>query len=208
MKRLISFLMRIFIVPTLLLLFSIQVAVAEEQIVLKQALYSGPIGSIFSGGRSAVYSDPVLHDLSRGVLTAPKEGDVAGTSFRGGDVVWTNVELDAEGVFQMERAFGGYIYLRYEASEPGTYLLRCNGNAEILVNGVLRAGDYYANGWVIHPVALKQGTNEFWYKMGRGRNKSFTLERSSKPVFLTSVDATLPDLLTTEIDEKWGAVRD
>ena len=115
--------------------------------------------------------------------------------------------MDDAGAFQLERVFGGYIYLRYVADEAGAYILRCNGNTEIIVNGVLRAGDYYGKGWIIHPVELKKGPNEFWYKVGRGRSKSIALERASDGVFLTSVDTTLPDLLTTEIDEKWGAIR-
>ncbi len=191
----------------ILFLLPIQLLVAGEPLQFDQALYSGPIGGSFRGGRSAVYVDPILGRLAQGTLSAPKEGDVSGTGFRGNEAHWRKVEMNDQGVFQMERAFGGYIYLQYEADEAGPYLFSCNGNTELIVNGVLRAGDYYGQGWIIHPVELQKGLNEFWYKVGRGRNKSVSLERRHKPTFLTPVDTTLPDLLTREIDEKWGAIR-
>ena len=190
----------------LLFLFALPLA-AEERCVFSQALYSGPIGNIFRGGRSAVYGDSVLSKLVQGTLSAPSEGEVSGTNWQGDELRWSKVDLDGDGVFQMGRVFGGYVYLQYEADQTEAYILRCNGNTEIIINGVLRAGDYYSKGWIIHPVKLERGTNDFWYKVGRGRNKSVTLEKPSKPVFLTPVDATLPDLLTHEIDEKWGAIR-
>ena len=190
----------------LLLLVSVQGLIADQPLRFDEVLYSGSIGS-FRGGRTAVYADPILDELAKGTLSAPKEGDVSGTDFRGNESRWTKVEMDEQGVFQMQRAFGGYIYLRYQAEEAGSYVLRCDGNTEIIVNGVLRAGDYYSKGWIIHPVELKTGANEFWYKVGRGRNKSVSLERPRKPIFLTPIDTTLPDLLTTEIDKKWGAIR-
>jgi len=189
-----------------LLLLSVHPVAANERLQFEQVLYSGSIGG-FRGGRSAVYVDPILEQLTLGTLAAPKEGDVSGTGFRGNESRWSKVEMDDQGVFQMQRAFGGYIYLRCQAGEAGPYILRCNGNTEIIVNGVLRAGDYYSKGWIIHPVELKKGTNEFWFKVGRGRNRSLSLEKPRKPVFLTQIDATLPDLLTTEIDKKWGAIR-
>lgn len=189
------------------LLLLVQPLLAAEPCVFDRALYSGPTGNIFSGGRSAVYADPILDKLARGALSAPTEGEVSGSGFRGNELRWAKVELDDRGAFLMERVLGGYIYLEYVADEAGSYILRCSGNTEVIVNGVLRAGDYYGKGWVMHPVDLKKGPNEFWYKVGRGRSKSVTLEKPRKPVFLTPIDATLPDLLTTEMDEKWGAIR-
>ena len=198
--------MRNFAFTSLILTLIASFATAAEDYRFDEVLYSGMTDS-FRSGRSLVTVDPILSDLARGTLVAPKEGDSAGNDYEGNPTNWTAVEMDEKGVFQMDRAFGGYIYLRYDSDKEETVLLRSDGNTELIVNGVHRVGDYYSKSWVILPVKLKKGKNEFWYKVGRGRTKSLVMEKPRNPVFLSPVDATLPDLLTSEIDEKWGAIR-
>lgn len=179
---------------------------AQETIFLREALYSGSVGGR-RAGRSAVYTDPVMARYVSGELTAPQEGEVSGKGFRGDTVNWQRVKADESGVFSGRNLRGGYLYLTHDVATEKTVILRTNGNSELLVNGVLRAGDYYSKGWMILPVQLKQGRNEFWFKAGRGSRKSLSLSTPAKPIFLTDVDMTVPDFLTHEIGDKQAAIR-
>ena len=179
---------------------------AGETYVFEDVLYSGSTGSR-GFGRSAISEDPVFHKYVMGDLSAPVEGERAGMNFRGEEVRWQRIEMDDAGVFQLERSFGGWIYLALDSKKEETVVLQSNGNSEILVNGVLRGGDIYSRGWMLLPMDLKEGRNEFWYRVSRGRNKGVSIAKPDKAVYLTALDPTLPDLLTHEIDEKWGAVR-
>lgn len=170
------------------------------------ALYSGPMGSR-GGGRSAVVVNPIYYDYAIGQLEPPHVGDISGTSFRGEQQHWRAIDIDESGVFSNEQLRGGYIYLTYEADEDETMILRPNGFSEVFVNGIPRGGDVYGKNWMILPVKLAKGLNEFWCRVSRGRDKSMILSFPPKPVYLTTEDATLPDLLTTEKDDKWAAMR-
>ncbi len=177
-----------------------------EQLKFDNVLYSG---SSFSRGtsRSAVFTDRVLHQIVTGEWKPPQEGDPAGTRFDGRELKWESQEIDDSGVFQVDRLFGGYFYLTCELESARTVIVRANGNSELYINGEPRSGDYYSKGWVILPVQLNKGTNEFLYRVGRGRNKSISIEAPPKPVFLSNIDMTAPDFLTSEIDEKLAAIR-
>jgi len=154
-----------------------------------------------------VFTDPVMSRYVLGELTAPREGAVFGKNYRGDTVRWQRVKTDEFGIFSGRNLRGGYLYLTHDADHAKTVILRTNGNAEIFVNGVLRAGDYYSKGWMILPVRLKQGTNEFWFKAGRGSRKSLSLFAPRKPVFFTDIDMTVPDFLSHEIGDKQAAIR-
>ena len=171
---------------------------AEETYVFEEVLYSGSTGSR-GFGRSAVSKDPVFHKYVMGDLSAPMEGERAGTNFRGEEVRWQRIEMDEGGVFQLERTFGGWIYLTLDAKKEETVILQCNGNSEVFVNGVPRGGDVYGRGWMLLPIDLKEGRNEFWYRVSRGRNKGVSIAKPDKAVYLTALDPTLPDLLTHEL---------
>ncbi len=190
----------------LLVLAGGSLALAQSPPVFRDALYSGAIGSQGSR-RSAVFTDPILYRYVTERLTAPAEGEVSGTDSRGETLRWQRVQVDASGVISGRSLRGGYLYLTCESDADRIVILRTSGNAEIFVNGVPRAGDIYGKGWILHPVHLKKGTNEFWFKSGRGRTKSLNLSLPPKPVFLTDVDMTVPDFLTHEIGDKLAAIR-
>ena len=179
---------------------------AGDNYIFENILYSGST-SLRGLGRSAGYTDAVIHKHVTGTLKTPTEGDLAGTNYKDEEVFWSSIEMDEEGLFKSENLRSGWIYMSLNSKEKEVVIVQPNGASEIIVNGVLRAGDVYANGWTLLPVELKKGRNEFWYKVSRGRKKGVTVSKPEKPVFLTSLDTTLPDLLTTEMDEKWGAIR-
>ncbi|MCP4452772.1 MAG: alpha/beta hydrolase, partial [Planctomycetes bacterium] len=177
-----------------------------QDVVFREALYSGSIGSP-GARRSAVFADPIMARYASGTLTAPKAGEVSGKDFRGDPVHWKRIKANESGAFTDRSLRRGYLYLTCESESDRVVILRTNGNSEILVNGVPRAGDIYSKGWIMLPVQLKKGQNEFWLKTGRGGKKTVSLSTPPKPVFLTSVDMTLPDFLTHEIGDKLAAIR-
>lgn len=181
-------------------------AAVSQDIVFDEALYSGSVGS-YSSRRSAVFTDSILADYAMGTLKAPKAGDVSGKNYRGDAVRWTRIKADESGAFTGRNLRSGYLYLVCDSDSDRVAILKSNGNSEILVNGVPRAGDIYAKGWIILPIQLNKGKNEFWLKAGRGGRKTLTLSEPAKPVFLTTVDMTLPDLMTHEINDKLAAIR-
>ena len=182
------------------------VTVAQETTFLREALYSGSVG-MRGVRRSAVFTDPFFSRYVTGSLAAPREGDVSGKNYRGEAMHWQRIRADESGAFAGRNLRGGYLYLTHGSETEKTVILRTNGNSEIFVNGVLRAGDYYGKGWIILPVQLKKGKNEFWFKAGRGSRKTLSLSSPRKPVFLTDVDMTIPDFLTHEIGDKQAAIR-
>ncbi|MCF7974798.1 MAG: prolyl oligopeptidase family serine peptidase [Phycisphaerae bacterium] len=182
------------------------VSQAQDIVVFQEALYSGSIGSQGSQ-RSAVFTDPILARYAAGTLTAPQAGEVSGETARGQTVRWKRLEADASGAFTDRSLRSGTLYLTCDSESDRIAVLQTNGNSEILVNGTPRAGDNYSKGWIMLPVQLKQGKNEFWLKIGRGGRKTLNLSSPPKPVFLTGVDMTVPDLLTHEINDKLAAIR-
>ncbi len=186
---------------------SLPSSLAEERdYKLEGGLYAGST-SARSAGRSAVYGDPITSAYANGTLTAPKLGELAGVNTRGEEQHWRGLTLDADGVLQDDELRGGVAFFTYESPKSEVAILQASGNSETIVNGVLRGGDGYGKGWMILPVELKRGTNEFWYRVSRGRNKSITLSAPPKDYYLTDVDALVPDFLTDEVGDKWAAVR-
>jgi predicted esterase len=182
------------------------VTLAQDAPVFREALYSGALGSRGTR-RSAVFTDPILSRYVTGTLNSPQEGEVSGKSYRGETLHWKRIMADASGAFTNPSLRGGYLYLTCDSDSERIVILKTNGNSDIYVNGMPRAGDYYAKGWIILPIQLKKGENVFWLKPGRGRKKSIALTAPPKPVFLTDVDMTVPDFLTHEINDKQAAIR-
>ena len=61
-------------------------------------------------------------------------------------------------MMQLERTYGGWVYLTLDAEQAETAILHANGNAEFIVNGAPRAGDVYAKGRVLLPANLRRAT--------------------------------------------------
>jgi len=64
---------------------------------------------------------------------------------------------------------GGYVYWPVVSPEDKVMLLEAAGHNLAYVNGQIRAGDPYANGYVRLPVQLRAGTNDFLFQCSRGR---------------------------------------
>ena len=180
--------------------------------VFTEALFSGRLSTrnAKAEARLAVFQDPIFQRYVDGVLLPPQVGDLAGEDNHGTEHHWIKIQADADGVFT-HRGSGlrsGYLYFTHDSPRAETVVLHAVGAFELFVNGEPRGGDVYGNGRMLLPVKLKQGRNDFWMHVGpRARRHSMRLIAPEKPIYLTESDPTMPDFLTNEIDDKWGAIR-
>lgn len=161
------------------------------------------IPMVVRSGRSAVRVDPIEHQIVTGTWSAPRDGDEL-TMPDGSTRTWQRVEADADGWFEGEALWAGYAYAAVTPPEPGVWILEAEGHSAVYVNGALRAGDPYRNGYVRLPVALHDGINHLLFLVGRGFAAKLT--RPASPAVLSLADPTLPDLVMGRPADMRGAV--
>lgn len=166
---------------------------AGDETVLKDAVVIDPVSS---SGRVLLFSDAVEALRVAGKWETPKAGDAI-TMPDGSKKEWKNASAGDDGWLPLRG--GGYAVWRVESTEERVMLLDAVGHGSVLVNGELRTGDPYENGYVKLPVLLKKGENELLFKGGRGRVRA-KLSTPPAEVYVSNEDATLPDLLAGD----WG----
>ncbi|TDS13750.1 prolyl oligopeptidase family serine peptidase [Sphingobacterium paludis] len=85
-----------------------------------------------------------------------------------------------------------YLYLSYTAEKEQAAILQIKGNSAVLVNGELHAGDPYRMGYMLLPIQLKKGRNDFFV---RGAFISANLQFPTKAATFATADLTLPDIV-------------
>jgi len=163
--------------------------------------------------RSALSVDPIEMAMASGTWRPPKPGDaVAFSSVDSGK--WDRVAADANGWFSTPG--DGYLFAVLKNDREEVAILNGLGDSYAFVNGEPRMGAKHAvketyESWEPRfdygqvPVLLKKGENHLLFRCSRGRFKA-VLSRPAAPVWLNDKDLTLPDLLTGESVEAWGAV--
>lgn len=183
----------------------------------------------YNYGREAVYTDELLWHFYKGSLPQPKEGQTLEQGQPGEGGTWRTIEVDTAGFFRLQRSSGAlgpnnppgpgridqqrgantpnqqarpgpsYLYLSYQSPKDQAAVLHISGNGAVLLNGELHAGDPYRLGWMYIPVKLKRGLNRLYV---RGTFVSAELLFPSKPIFLLTEDATLPDVVQGKENSK------
>ncbi|MCC6444533.1 MAG: prolyl oligopeptidase family serine peptidase [Armatimonadetes bacterium] len=177
------------------------VQAAPEEAILKKALVIRPVGY---HGRVALHSDALEAQMVAGRWAAPKAGDALALP-DGATRAWEEAEAGRDGWFESRALQGGYAYLSLESSIRRVALLEALGHNMAYVNGEPRGGDMYAYGYVRLPVLLKPGTNHFLFHCQQGRLLVRLIE--PKPTAMLDVrDSTLPDLISGQKTDTWGAV--
>jgi predicted esterase len=138
-------------------------------------------------GRVPFRIDDVQLGLARGTFTPPREA--GGT--------WTQLTPDAEGWLSGPALAGGYAIARVTLPEERIAILNAAGHSMVYVNGEPRMGDPYANGTAQFPVLLRKGENELLFAGGRGRIRA-RFEAPPAPIYIQTLDATLPDAVIGE----------
>ena len=176
-------------------------ASCAETITLRQGLAVGGAGR---SARSPVHTDAIEAEMISGKWQRPVDGDRI-TLPDGTSRQWRPIEADTNGWFGDGSWHGGYISVSATVETNCVMLLEATGDDLAYVNGELRAGDPYGYGYVHLPVALHAGTNDLLFRCSRGRFK-VTLAAPSAPVALDLADQTMPDLISGEKADTWGAV--
>ncbi|MCH2160799.1 MAG: prolyl oligopeptidase family serine peptidase [Phycisphaerales bacterium] len=170
------------------------------------------IGNVASRGRRADHTDAIEKQIVRGAFSPPKAGDEVRCP-DGDTAAWSSVMAGDKGDIEHADLRGGYAYASVDASEAGPAILDARGHSVVYVNGVPRAGDPYSLGTLRLPIDLVEGTNEFLFRVGRGRLQATLLDvprnddGTVQPLAFMMVDDTVPDLVTnTPVDALGGLV--
>lgn len=171
------------------------------------AVRVGPCLAIESGGhfgRSPVHTDAIEAEIVSGTWRRPVAGDrvqLDNGAFR----QWKPIECNTDGWFDASVLNQGYAYTPVIAQSNCVMILDAQGDYLAYVNGEPRPGDPYETGYVHLPVPLHAGTNDVLFLCASGHFK-FNLAAPPAPISSNLKDTTLPDLITGEKMNTWGAV--
>jgi poly(3-hydroxybutyrate) depolymerase len=146
--------------------------------------------------------DAVEEAMARGEWAPPSAGETLPTG--GTNHTWQAVTAPSDGVFTNGELEGGYFYRKVVAPEERVAVLSAAGQDMAFVNGEPRPGDPYFNGILQLPVLLRRGTNDFLFRVSRGRFAA-KLTEPPKPVWFSAKDATLPDIVQGENEAQWAS---
>ncbi|HVS19707.1 MAG TPA: prolyl oligopeptidase family serine peptidase [Planctomycetota bacterium] len=173
---------------------------APDRRPLTEILVLAPVGV---HRRGPFHADPVQTLIARGVPPQPQSGTVQAVG-GGRSRTWTRLVNDA-GSYADPALDNGWAFARLTHDTPGVYLLDAAGHAAAWIDGDPRAGDPYGLGWVRAPVHVRRDGTTALFKAGRGELRA-ALVTPPAPVFLESIDATLPDLVRGEPGDSLGAI--
>jgi len=185
---------------------------AQDLITPRKALV---IRSAPGFSEAITLNDPVELSMVQGKWARPAEGSV----IRYDDTakgVWETASADSQGWIQHESLNGGYAYVNVESKGRRVYILEAMGHSLVYVNGVPRAGNPYQmketwEAWEprfdysLIPIQLEDGKNDLLFSCSRYRLK-IKLYSPRSSVLFNTVDQTMPDLITGERFDTWGAV--
>ncbi len=174
---------------------------SAEPTELREALVLESVGR---AGRNTLFTDAIEAALVAGLPVSPRVGDEVVSARGGARRIWTKAIAGEDGWFSGRALRGGWAHFSHTVAEETVVLFQATGHSMAYIEGEPRAGDIYAYGYVSVPAMLKPGTNEFLVATGRGRLR-VRLATPPAPVFLQAADSTLPDLVTGEATDTWGA---
>ena len=146
--------------------------------------------------RSPIHVDYLEAEIVSGSWRGPEAGTLievpGGEGFR-----WEEAEAGPNGWVRHEALGDGYAYWSVDSPDERVMILDASGHSMAYVNGSLRAGDVYKTGWVRLPVLVRQGMNEFVFRVGRGSVRAKLVEPRGE-VWFARRDMTLADLVEGE----------
>jgi pimeloyl-ACP methyl ester carboxylesterase len=173
----------------------------KKEVAFGEALILPPAGR---GGRVPIPIDPVNAQMASGTWQRPKAGDKIAVA-NGKSLTWSKLSVGKDGNYESPALTGGRALFLIPSDEDRVMVLEASGHTMSWVNGEPRIGDPYSHGYVRVPVALKKGTNEFLFTVGRGELRA-KLTTPSSTLFFNPADATVPDLIAGQKYEGWVAL--
>jgi len=160
-------------------------------------------------------TDPVEVSIVNGTWKAPVAGDQV--IFGDTTLAWESIKADDDGWFSDRSVRGAYLYIPVHSEADRIMLLDAFGNDLVYINGELRVGNRYGTkdvweswepnfNFTVLPVQLKRGNNEFLFFVTRAGRLKATMRPADTPVTFNLKDPTLPDFITGEVVDTWGAV--
>ncbi len=156
------------------------------------------------GGRIPFPIDLVGAQLASGAWRPPKAGEALVLP-AGGTRTWERLAAGADGTYQSRGLVGGHAFFSVASDQDRVMALEASGHTMVWVNGELRTGDPYSHGYVVLPVQLRKGANDFLFSVGRGSLRA-KLKLPKADLYFNTADTTLPDLIAGQSYEGWGAV--
>ena len=197
------------IVSYLLLLLTIFLATPDNSISQNTITFEEGLALPMSHQytREAVHLDIVEWKLNHGKFETPAENNIAKITADGDTLRWQKVEIDDDGRFSGSDLRSGYLYLSFHADEEKVMWLNAAGHNMAYFNGVPRAGDIYAYGYMNLPVNVKEGKNEILLRSARWGGVQAKLVEPGFEIGFLDGDLTLPHILSGEEEPLWGALR-
>ena len=180
---------------------SVRGAESPKDVSFGEALILAPLGR---GARVAFPVDPIAAQIAAGTWQPPKTGDTVERA-DGRSRKWEKLSPGKDGSYENRALNGGYAFFSIVSPQDRVMVLEASGHGMVWVNGEPRAGDPYSYGYMHVPVELKKGANQFLFAVARGHLKAkLSVPRSD--CFFNTADTTLPDLITGQKYDGWGAV--
>jgi dienelactone hydrolase len=182
---------------------ALALAADAQELGLTKGLAVGLIGLY---GRSAVPTDLLAWQMAGGTIATPREGLVVGKNSKGEEQSWAAVEANKDGWIEAKALTGGYLYVVVDSARRRTMMFEATGFYVAWINGEPRGGEKYGADYLLEPVRLRQGRNEFLVRGERGRFKGRLFEPPAE-VYFSDKDMTLPDLCDGDQGLEWAGLR-
>jgi poly(3-hydroxybutyrate) depolymerase len=173
----------------------------SDENTIAECLVIKPVGRY---GRSAVHVDAIEAEIVAGKWSTPNAGDTVQLA-DGVTRTWEHAKAGKDGWIRQDGLAGGYACATVASESERVMLLDASGHGMVYVNGEPRMGDPYETGYVLLPVTLREGANEFLFHCGRGGFRA-KLTAPKSTAFFNTLDCTLPDLVVGEPRKELGAV--
>lgn len=180
----------------------------EEGIILHEftqgfALRESIRPGVLSGGE-----DIISWQIATGRFQRPEAGQRLSDNYPNDplELVWEAIEANEDNVFS-ENLGRAWVYTELESPEEITVFLDASGHTRLFINGMPHEGDHYDFAYTLIPFTLKKGLNQFLFSHGRFGRVSAKIVLPHQEVQFSKRDMTLPALIRSERDNKWGAIR-
>lgn len=172
---------------------------SEEGLALRNAIRPGMLSGM---------QDILFWQIATGNFERPTAGAVLKDNYLTNPqpLTWEAIRVDSSGFFR-ENLGRAYVYTEFDSPAEGIALLEATGHTRVFINGMPQEGDHYDYAHTLIPFKLNKGLNQFIYTYGRFGRVSSRIVIPHKELQFSLRDLTLPSVIRTEQDEKWGAVR-
>ncbi|TWT38216.1 Alpha/beta hydrolase family protein [Posidoniimonas corsicana] len=172
-----------------------------EPIVLREYTVLPKVGDY---RRTIISRDPIDALIVSGEWRIPQPGDKV-TAADGKEAAWRSVETAVDGVLATKETRGGYAVATVTLDQDRVMVLEAQKHAAVRVNGGWLAGDPYGHGWLRLPVQLEAGDNELLFHMAQPGFQARLVAPPADAYFIPE-NATLPDFVRGQSEERWAAV--